>query len=338
MKNNRLRFLLCLFPICFLFAAGCESLKTTKPIMSLKEYEKMLLGNIMADYVGDANCLKACHYHDELKAHLDASTMGVMLSSESGMPLVDCESCHGPGSLAVEGLTPEKVEADRQAGIQTACRHDTLLDLNALPAGAKSLICLKCHSANATFIIHNWNASEHALNDVSCSDCHPVHIGADLTTKPRDVKEMCLKCHQEVRAEFSLSSHHPVLENKIYCTDCHDGHGTTGEMLLRKFSVKETCIQCHTEKGGPFLFEHADAAEDCLNCHSNHGSINNNLLKLRDPFLCLQCHIGHWLNDRLGGNSSLENRSAYYTRCVDCHSEVHGSDNASATGTGRFLQ
>ncbi len=339
MSLRRTVYLVSLLILSFLtILYGCETLKKAKPIYSIKEYERMIVGRLDADYVGTDNCLKACHTHDKIRTYFEASTMGAQLSADSGMPLVDCESCHGPGSLAIEGITPEKVEEDKRQGKQTACNYDTLLHLESLPAGAQSLICLKCHTAHALFNVHNWNASEHAQNDVSCSDCHPVHIGADLTTKPRDTKQMCLKCHQEIGAEFSMPSRHPVLEKKILCTDCHDPHGFISEKILRKTTVKETCTQCHAEKDGPFLYEHADITENCITCHSPHGSVNNNLLKVREPFLCLQCHMGHKMNTSGGSPSSLDSKSAFYTRCTDCHSQIHGTDIPSASGTGRFIQ
>ena len=67
----------------------------------------MIVGSLYADYVGTQNCLAACHEHDQLRLYFDTSTMGAQLKKESGMPLVDCESCHGPGSLAIKDLTPE---------------------------------------------------------------------------------------------------------------------------------------------------------------------------------------------------------------------------------------
>ncbi|MGD1076582.1 MAG: cytochrome C, partial [Thermodesulfovibrionales bacterium] len=148
--------------------SGCETLRTSKPIIPVKEYEAMIVGRLDANYVGTHNCLSACHFHDKIRQDFDASTMGVQLSRTSGMPIVDCESCHGPGSLAIEGITPEKVEMDAKAGKQTACDYKTLINLKDLPAPAQSLICLKCHTANATFNLHNWNGSVHAFNDVSC--------------------------------------------------------------------------------------------------------------------------------------------------------------------------
>jgi DmsE family decaheme c-type cytochrome len=317
-----------------LFAAGCAALKESRPILPIKEYEKMIAGRLDADYVGTDNCLKACHVHDKMRRDFELSTMGVQLSRESGLPLVNCESCHGPGSLAIEGLTPERILADQKAGKKTACDFKTFIDLKNLPAPAKSLICLKCHTANATFNLHNWNAGAHAVADVSCSDCHDVHAGHNLKVRLRDTAAMCERCHEDIQVAFTLPNHHPVPEKKVFCTDCHDPHGGSTEKSLRKDTVKATCTQCHTEKEGPFVYEHADLTEDCRTCHTPHGSVNNNLLIQREPYLCLQCHPSH----RISSTTTAEFKQAYYTRCTDCHSQIHGSDLPSQSGKGSFIQ
>lgn len=333
----RLKETLLLLFGCMLALWGCETLRTSKPIMPLEEYERMLVGRLDANYVGTENCLKACHTHDKIQRDLAASTMGAQMSKKSGMPIVDCESCHGPGSLAIEGITPERVEQDRKEGKETKCRYETLINLRELPPPALSLMCLKCHTANATFNLHNWNASIHAVNDVSCSECHKIHAGPDLIVRQRETFDMCYKCHEDKKAEFALPSHHPVPERKVFCTDCHDTHGITSENLLRKNTVKETCTQCHAEKEGPYLYEHADITEDCTSCHASHGSISNNLLKISEPFLCLQCHEGHRVRTA-GIPSTTESKGAFYTRCTDCHASVHGTDIPSVSGRGRFTQ
>jgi DmsE family decaheme c-type cytochrome len=313
---------------------GCEALKSARPLVSQKEYEQMIVGRLDADYVGTDACLKACHFHDKLRQDFEASTMGAQMSRKTGLPVVDCESCHGPGSLAIKDITRERVEQDEKEGKRTECDYKTFINYDDLPAPALSLICLKCHTANATFNLHNWNVSGHAGNDVSCSDCHKIHAGPDLIVRPRDTYKICFECHEDKRAEFSLPSHHPVRERKVICSDCHDPHGTTSESLLRKDTVKETCTMCHAEKEGPFVFEHADLNEDCTECHTPHGSVNNNLLKASMPFLCLQCHEGHPTSESLPPGI----KAAFYTRCTDCHSQIHGTDIPSSSGRGTFTQ
>lgn len=318
--------------------SSCAGLKGSKPILPIREYEKMIVGNIDANYIGTQNCLSACHVHDRLKLAFDASTMGAQLRKESGMPIVDCESCHGPGSLAVKKLTRELVEANAKLGITTACDFKTLINLKKLPAPAQSLICLKCHSANATFNLHNWNAGVHAINDVSCFSCHNIHAGPDLKVTPRASGRLCFTCHPSIQAQFSLPSHHPLKEGRVFCVDCHNPHGGFAGQALLQDTVKETCVQCHADKRGPFRFEHADVAENCLTCHSPHGSVNRRLLNVREPFLCLQCHEGHRINTGTGDSISAERARALYTRCTDCHSRIHGSDIPSASGRGKFTR
>ena len=153
---------------------------------------------------------------------------------------------------------------------------------------------------------------------------------------------LCFNCHQDAQAQFSLPSHHPLKEGRVSCVDCHNAHGGFAGHDLLQDSVKETCVQCHSEKRGPFLYEHADVTEDCINCHSPHGSVNNKLLNAREPFLCLQCHDSHRINTDTGGGViqgiTLERGMALFTRCTDCHSSIHGSDVPSTSGNGRFTQ
>lgn len=296
---------------------GCASLKSSKPIVPVSEYEKLIAGRLDANYVGDNMCLSKCHAHDQVKKFFYASTMGAQLSAESGLPLVNCESCHGPGSLAIENI--------KEVGGVMTCDFETFIDLDGLPKQAQSLICLKCHSGNATFNLHNWNGGAHSMSGVSCFDCHNVHQSADLKVHPKDVSVLCYDCHQNVRAQFSLPTHHAVPEQRMSCLDCHEPHGTATDALLKEPTVKEVCTNCHGEKEGPFMFEHADLTEDCRNCHTPHGSVQNSLLNEKEGLLCMQCHEEHNISGTVVNQGGVIMER--FTRCTDCHSEIHGSDS-----------
>jgi len=311
-----------------LLVAACSSmtdLRQSKPIAPVQEFERLMVGNLMADYVGDENCLAKCHTHDKILSDFQHSVHGEQIASDTGLPLVNCESCHGAGSLAVE-----HAEKDQK------CNTKELLPIGDFPAQAQSLICLKCHSAASTPNLTHWNASAHANADVSCFDCHKLHQGPNQKVPREEMAELCFGCHQEVRADYAQFSHHPVPEGKMVCTDCHNPHGTTTDFDLIGMTVKETCTRCHMERQGPFIYEHADVTSDCTNCHRPHGSPNNPLLTVSQPFLCMQCHTGH-LDSHRPTLENVEVKSGFYNRCTDCHSAIHGSNIPSAKGRGTLL-
>ncbi len=314
-----------------LFIVACAEMKQSRAILPVREYERMIVGRLDAEYVGTDNCVAKCHKHEKITDDFKHSIHGEQIKPEDGLPLVNCESCHGPGSLAIEKIGDDVAGNDAK---NVNCDTGTFLDIMKLPPQAQALICLKCHSAVSTPNLTHWNASTHALNDVSCFDCHKLHQGPQQKVSRDQMSELCFGCHPEIKAQNNLFSHHPLREKKMACVDCHNPHGSTQEKLLLGSTPKETCTRCHMEKQGPFAFEHGDVTENCMNCHTPHGSVNNNLLNAAMPFLCLQCHGGHSLNNTAGV------KGLFLNRCTDCHSQVHGTDiPAPATaGNGTLRQ
>lgn len=326
MKISQLLFFT-LLPLLVLTA--CDSLRESKPIMPVKEYERLMVGNFMADYVGNDNCLAKCHKHDEIKRDFEVSVHGDQISAETGLPLVNCESCHGPGSLAIE-----------HAENNGRCDTKQFLQLREFPSQAKAQICLKCHAAASTPNLTFWHTGIHANSGVSCFDCHNLHEGPTQKVSRKDTAELCYGCHQNIKMQFSQFSHHPVPEGKVVCTDCHNPHGSSNENMLIGSTVKETCTRCHMDKQGPFVYEHADVTEKCTNCHRPHGSPVDPLLTSIQPFLCMQCHSGHLSIDDHSARGALSSdtmKQAFFNRCTDCHSAIHGTDIPSSHGRGTFI-
>jgi DmsE family decaheme c-type cytochrome len=235
-----------------------------------------------------------------------------------------CETCHGPSKAHVDDSDVKPAIA---FGKDQAAR-------------TKSQACLACHQGGAR--IH-WSGSTHETHDVACTDCHQIHT-TESVVLARDIRpekiykdnqtQRCFGCHPEIRAELFRRSRHPLLEGSILCSDCHNPHGSTTDHLLVKDTLNQTCYQCHAEKRGPFLWEHQPVRESCTNCHTPHGSVNQSLLIARPPWLCQECHMASRHPSSVYDASGLPgfgtpNRALLVRGCLNCHSEVHGSNHPS---------
>ncbi|MEW6486984.1 MAG: DmsE family decaheme c-type cytochrome [Thermodesulfobacteriota bacterium] len=304
-----------------LFAA-CAALRQGHPIFSQQEYERMLVGPIEADYVGQTNCLAACHVHDGLAAYLERSVHGQQLSQDRNLPLFDCETCHGAGSLAIENAAQDK-----------ACDTTQFVRLSELPAGARSLQCLKCHTAMSETALQGWAGGAHAAAGVSCPDCHKLHQGIEQKPSGKQIAETCFACHADVEAETAYFSRHPIREGKLTCVTCHEPHGSASDAMLVTTDAETLCFKCHAAQAAPALFEHGGGTNGCTTCHRPHGSPFRDLLTLQDPFLCLQCHAGH-----ASPQDGTARKAAFFTRCTTCHSQIHGTDIQSTLPGSAFLK
>lgn len=250
-----------------------------------------------AERVGTGQCL-SCH---------DDAAQGYRRAVHA-QNNVTCEGCHGPGSLHVKSSDYGQIIKFKEASPQAATG-----------------VCLRCH-ANSSHLL-NWSSGTHAAYDVRCTSCHRAHVADPTLVSRGQESDICLPCHRTQAAQGNLPYHHPVREGKLRCADCHDPHGGVAANNLKEENVNQLCLQCHTEYAGPFTYQHDPVTENCLICHAPHGSMNRGLLKVSQPFLCLQCHTGH----HNGTSVPLLNP------CSNCHSSIHGTDTPSATGGSIFI-
>ena len=261
------------------------------------------------EYVGDDACT-TCHTDQTLKGtqHGRASNPRTPAAQHG------CETCHGPGKAHVD--------------------DDAKKHINRFPSMAPrdvNATCLTCHNRGEHAL---WGGSAHDARNLSCITCHSVHT--PQSERGQLVKasqiELCATCHKQPSMKMRRASHMPVREGKMECTSCHSPHGSTNVRLLRAGSwINESCVSCHAEKRGPFLWEHAAGRESCVSCHDPHGSSNDRLLVAKLPMLCQRCHIGTRHPSTIYDGVQLNARSNRLVgrACINCHQNIHGSNHPS---------
>jgi DmsE family decaheme c-type cytochrome len=264
-----------------------------------------------AHIVGDKVCV-TCHATHAVE--FSKTLMGRIGKTQPGK--FACENCHGAGSEHV------KLGGGRGVGGIISFRsNDTTRSVSE-----NNAMCLACHErGDRTY----WSGSTHETRNVACTDCHTIMkpVSQKFALKTVYEPETCYQCHKDKRAQMARSSHMPVREGKMVCSDCHNPHGTANEGLLKTATINDTCYKCHAEKRGPFLFEHSPVRENCLNCHDPHGSINEFMLKVSRPRLCSECHgMGHGPTTPASGPNTIISISR---ACNNCHTQVHGTNSPS---------
>jgi DmsE family decaheme c-type cytochrome len=276
---------------------------------------------------GADTCLK-CHDEDSKFPVLAIfrTPHGQKADVRAPFAQLQCESCHAPGGEHAR----KKPAGDPQGPIRTfGMRSKTA------PA-EQNEACLACHAGASRT---HWTGSAHDSADVPCAGCHQVHAAHDPVRATATQQQVCGTCHPRERAASFAASAHPLRDGRMGCTDCHAPHGSAGDGLLKETAVNDTCFTCHADKRGPFLWEHAPAAEDCTLCHAPHGSPQRAMLTQRPPLLCQQCHeqAGHPSLAFTPAGLPSGQPSAFLLggSCTNCHSQVHGSNHPSGADLGR---
>jgi DmsE family decaheme c-type cytochrome len=271
-----------------------------------------------ANYVGSQKCIE-CHTN---QGHTFGQTlMGQIFLNNPRSPQeqLGCEACHGPGSRHVAaGGVPDEGDP----GGLIAFRPDS-----PRPVGERNSVCLGCHESSART---HWRGSTHESRGLACTNCHVVmdKISPKFNLAQSTAMDTCFQCHKDRRAQLYRSSHMPLREGKVTCTDCHNPHGSTYDKLLKTATPNETCYRCHAERRGPFLWEHAPVREDCRNCHEPHGSMHDKLLVMPMPRLCQRCHADS--QHPSTPQDPLAARFALNRGCENCHGGmIHGSNHPS---------
>jgi predicted CXXCH cytochrome family protein len=198
---------------------------------------------------------------------------------------VGCAQCHNPHSAQYKGLFQKDGKKD---------------------------LCLSCHVDVGKYI----SDAEHphnALNkEKGCAECHNPHTSDQPLMLRKELSQLCLSCHKEMRAELSGNfKHGPVKMNQ--CQGCHNPHGAKHEKILKvKFPTKfyneyqsglyTLCFTCHEsdiardektltltnfrngDRNLHFVHVNAEKGRSCKACHAVHSSDQKRHIRKGVPF------------------------------------------------------
>ncbi len=177
-------------------------------------------------------------------------------------PGVQCEACHGPGSLHVKNPKGAAMEVERDAEACGQCHQRTPVEMIAAKDG---------------FIEHNQQYDELFQSKhlaLKCTDCHNPHSGVIQLQEANQpvTRTSCGNCH------FTEAQNKKVVMHQFACTGCH-----MPKMAQSAWGVPEKFqadISTHIQAIDPLLAN--QFAEDGLSAIS----------QISLGFACKHCHGG----------------------------------------------
>jgi DmsE family decaheme c-type cytochrome len=229
------------------------------------------------------------------------------------IPNAVCESCHGPGKAHIEGGGDKTliVKPQGQSGSNKVCLscHDIATDrvsrhtgmhansamVNCLTchsihkfeprvphllATRQLSLCAMCHSTQVASFRNKPYAHRLGRGGMECSSCHEPHgrPGRESLRTTRAGEMPCLGCHVEKRGPFVFQHAAGVAGD---CITCHEQHGSNNPKMLKRATVAQLCIECHspittgTLGSQPPSFHNLSQPryQNCTTCHvAVHGS------------------------------------------------------------------
>jgi len=257
--------------------------------------------------------LPACtDCHDAMKA-FGSNPHAHGQAKKGEVPSALCESCHGDGRAHIEsGGDKEKIyKPSGVAGANKSCLtcHDLSSDRisrhGGVHANSSAVNCLTCHSIHSSephaphllakpelALCNNCHMTQvasfrnkpyaHRLGrgGMECASCHEPHglAGRENLRTTRAGELPCLSCHAEKRGPFVFEHGAAVVGD---CLTCHEPHGSSNPKQLKRATVAQLCIECHSPTATATLGSQPPSFhnlglpryQNCTTCHvAVHGS------------------------------------------------------------------
>jgi predicted CXXCH cytochrome family protein len=199
---------------------------------------------------------------------------------------IGCTDCHSPHSSTQPIVEPKSDGSSALLPVGPFAAHASNFVPTRMLRKHETLLCMSCH--NETKSQFNRPFHHKVLEGaMKCSDCHNPHGGFEQkqVRLATGADAACFKCHADKQGPF-VFEHAPLKVEG--CAACHDPHGSANPRLLKRNSVAQLCIECHSNTGSLPGEDFSGAAQvphdlsnqryrNCTICHSKiHGSNTSN--------------------------------------------------------------
>lgn len=252
-----------------------------------------------------------CH-EDEAKAF--ATNPHVHSKGKGSGPNAVCESCHGDGTAHMEGggdaaliklpkgadgsetcVTCHNVASLKRAAANHTGAHANAANVNCLSCHAvhkaephsphllannQLALCSSCHATQASSFRNKPFAHKLGKGGMECSSCHDPHArpGRENLRTVAGSDLPCVGCHTDKRNAHVYEHGANAVGD---CLSCHEAHGSVNPKQLRRATVAQLCLECHstvsvaTIGSQPPAFHNVSSPryQNCTTCHvAIHGS------------------------------------------------------------------
>lgn len=184
---------------------------------------------------------------------------------------IDCERCHGPGSIHVHEKRKGEV-------VDTSLGPDySIVNPRRLSTEQQNNLCMRCHLQGITVLNDNksfFDFKPSQLLKHTMNTFMPSYSGSE--------NQMIMASHVE---RMNMSNCY-IQSGKMSCITCHNPHVSVKYTPIQQYNT--ACVNCHMKDKGCKLSEAelAKSNANCVQCHMpKNGSIDIPHVAVTDHFI-----------------------------------------------------